>query len=400
MEGLLLYQAFPLMNAAGAIFAKSHDTGVNSGGNLTVINVTFENCATASLDENDVAGGAVYVFNVPEATFSSCTFTGNQSSNGGAIGNLGSDLVLINTVFQNNSAIGSSGFITGHGGAIYVDGVSLAGTNKIYSACSCIFSGNTAAQQGGASNSVISDGEQSAVFFDRCTFETNSAGDQQEGSGGAIFHMEDDHIGANSEDNFFLTNSTLNQNETGVHGGALWIIIGGRGHITNCTFAGNRVRSPGGSLGGAIAFSSAGYGGNYRITNVTFADNHSAHFGGAVFASGNNTSHYTNCIFSGNTSDFEWEGHQLAGPGTNTGTHNLQFPENRWNGTADEAVPGRISTDDPLLEALADNGGPTLTMALGNGSPAIDAGTTTDAPTTDQRGENRDASPDLGAYEL
>ena len=47
---------------------------------------------------------------------------------------------------------------------------------------------------------------------------------------------------------------------------------------------------------------------------------------------------------------------------------------------------------DPLLVALADNGGPTLTHALGDGSPAIDAGDPAamsgmgDVPLNDQRG--------------
>jgi hypothetical protein len=44
---------------------------------------------------------------------------------------------------------------------------------------------------------------------------------------------------------------------------------------------------------------------------------------------------------------------------------------------------------DPLLGPLQDNGGPTLTMALRPGSPAIDAGDAGTAPLQDQRGVNR-----------
>ncbi len=57
---------------------------------------------------------------------------------------------------------------------------------------------------------------------------------------------------------------------------------------------------------------------------------------------------------------------------------------------------------DPKLGPLADNGGPTLTMALLPGSPAIDAGDTSLAPPTDQRGFPRPFGPtaDIGAYEL
>ena len=51
------------------------------------------------------------------------------------------------------------------------------------------------------------------------------------------------------------------------------------------------------------------------------------------------------------------------------------------------------------VDALADNGGPTLTHALLAGSPAIDAANTAVCPATDQRGVARDAACDVGAFE-
>ena len=61
--------------------------------------------------------------------------------------------------------------------------------------------------------------------------------------------------------------------------------------------------------------------------------------------------------------------------------------------------------DTILSSALADNGGPTPTLALPLGSPAIDFGgacvdNNGDAITADQRGEARDTSCDAGAYEV
>ena len=55
---------------------------------------------------------------------------------------------------------------------------------------------------------------------------------------------------------------------------------------------------------------------------------------------------------------------------------------------------------DAKLGTLADNGGPTQTVALLPGSPAIDAGNTTLA--TDQRGVTRPqgSAADIGAFEL
>jgi hypothetical protein len=66
-------------------------------------------------------------------------------------------------------------------------------------------------------------------------------------------------------------------------------------------------------------------------------------------------------------------------------------------------APGVITvTADPLLLPLADNGGPTLTHALADASPAINKGDNTANFATDQRGTGFVRSfgrPDIGAYE-
>jgi hypothetical protein len=54
---------------------------------------------------------------------------------------------------------------------------------------------------------------------------------------------------------------------------------------------------------------------------------------------------------------------------------------------------------NPLLDALADNGGQTNTHALMAGSPAVDPVGLSGAPSVDQRGVSRDATPDIGAFE-
>jgi hypothetical protein len=55
----------------------------------------------------------------------------------------------------------------------------------------------------------------------------------------------------------------------------------------------------------------------------------------------------------------------------------------------------------PKLDALADNGGPTLTHALNAGSPAIDVGSASMSLTSDQRLAPRvsGAQADIGSVE-
>jgi hypothetical protein len=63
---------------------------------------------------------------------------------------------------------------------------------------------------------------------------------------------------------------------------------------------------------------------------------------------------------------------------------------------------GSLVNTDPLLGPLADNGGPTPTMALLPASPAINAGDSLSCPPTDQRGVSRPqlGGCDIGAFEL
>ena len=72
------------------------------------------------------------------------------------------------------------------------------------------------------------------------------------------------------------------------------------------------------------------------------------------------------------------------------------------------ALAGDLIGVDPLLQPLAIAGGSTPTMALGVGSPAIDAGGSAGYPATDQRGvvrpidgdEDGTATCDIGAFEF
>jgi hypothetical protein len=61
--------------------------------------------------------------------------------------------------------------------------------------------------------------------------------------------------------------------------------------------------------------------------------------------------------------------------------------------------PGDLIRANPKVGALKANGGPTQTIALKRGSPAIGKAHKPSSTTRDQRGRKRDANSDIGAYE-
>ncbi len=155
--------------------------------------------------------------------------------------------------------------------------------------------------------------------------------------------------------------------------------------IGNSTFSGNSV--DGTHAGGALSTT-----GTVKINNSTFSGN-SAGTGGALNV-GAGTLTVKNTIIADNA------GGNCAGvPPTSSGS-------NIDSGTSCALTAGGDQSDtDPLLGPLQDNGGPTQTLALQTGSPAIDAGGCTDIDGADvredQRGSQRPAGSgcDIGAFE-
>ena len=146
--------------------------------------------------------------------------------------------------------------------------------------------------------------------------------------------------------------------------------------LTNVTFTGNSS-IPANDLGGG--FYNAG---TATIVNVTIAENSApAGFGGGI-AGGTATLTLTNTIVANNT------GGNCFAPIT-SGTNNLQFPGTTCGAT--------ITTADPMLGPLTNGVYPLLA-----GSPAIDTGTNTGCPPTDQLGTARPqgALCDIGAFEF
>lgn len=175
--------------------------------------------------------------------------------------------------------------------------------------------------------------------------------------------------------------------------------------LTNTTISGNGTNGDGGGL---AAFDAA----LVTLTNVTVADNtadadaNGTGNGGGTFIDTSAPIRFRNTIVANNID----RGGQAPDCGTAGGGNLTRLGyvllRNQsgctLGGVGDDAT-GFQTGVDPLLGPLAANGGPTQTMALLAGSPAIDAiPVASCAVGTDQRGVSRPqgSSCDIGAFEL
>lgn len=228
---------------------------------------------------------------------------------------------------------------------------------------------------------------------------SNNTGDAVEHDGGGIF-ME------NAASDLVIRNSTISDNTDWNFGGGVLIYSANSATIINSTISGNEAMT--GSNGGGIW-----NGSTTTISFCTISNNRvigSGNGGGIYISSGSIT--IKNSIVAENTADsgsgpdlygtvFTTLGGNLIGDNSNVAA---VFPAGTVNANGDY-VGTNASPVDPLLDSLADNGGPTQTIALLGLSPARDlAAQCTDtqnvAVTTDQRGYLRPTSDcDIGAYD-
>jgi hypothetical protein len=160
-----------------------------------------------------------------------------------------------------------------------------------------------------------------------------------------------------------LSGSTFSSNMGGLGRGAIENL--GTMIIGNGTISGNTAEGGGAGIGN---------GGTLTITNSTIAGNsNTISFRGGGIENSDGTLNMRNTILAGNTDI--GGAPDLYGSLTSSG-YNLLGNTQGGSGYA----PTDLLNVDPLLGPLQDNGGPTLTMALQCGSPAIDAGDTTNAP--------------------
>jgi beta-glucanase (GH16 family) len=185
--------------------------------------------------------------------------------------------------------------------------------------------------------------------------------------------------------------STISGNSANVGGGLRTL---GDTQIVNSTISGNSTY---GWMGGAFFHTD----GVMQVVNSTIANNSApaGTTGGAfvgTFTDASATLTFANTLLAGNSGDQCFYAPFGSGVVTLTSLgHNLMTDTSCFPAASDLVV------GDALIGPLADNGGPTPTHALLDGSPALDAADAAACPPTDQRGVRRPqgAGCDIGAFE-
>jgi hypothetical protein len=326
----------------------------STGGDYGVFTVVSS--VTASVSGLTISNASGYgisgILNSGMLTVSNSTISGNSGSAG--ISNNGR-LTVSNSAIWGNSG-GYAGGILNNNGTVTISNSTISGN-----------SGNGISNYLGMltiSNSTISGNAGHGIYNPNGTVTiTMSTIAGNSGNGVGVY---------NPNGTVTISTSTISGNSGGGvnNGGAL--------SVSNSTITGN--------LGSGI------YNGNGMLTvsNSTVAGNSATlTYGGGIYNAGTMTTR--NTIIAGNTAP---SGPDIYGNMGSQGYNLLGNPVDAsgWTGTD-------LLHVDPLLGPLQNNGGPTQTMTLVGGSPAIDAGDPAQANTPDQRGVWRTGGVNIGAYQ-
>ena len=387
-------------------FAHGGDGGAGTGG------------SSSGGNGGDGVGGAVYTDTGATLVVTNCQFDDNaafggkggdgtltpgQGGNGrgGALEGAGATTVSGSSLSGNSAVGGVGGSSGGFGGNGFGGAIDDAGplalslsqfSSNTATGATVANDGNNGDALGGALHLI---GSTAVATVHACTFDGNAATAAANGdaAGGGIV--------VNFDATLTLESSTLSGNQAGggavFRGGGLDAAAGSTVSLTNVTFAGNSAAG-----GGAVSTYGA-----LSMVNCTVDGNSATTEAGGVLAAGSSTTRATNSIIAQNSAPTGPDGEVTAGTVT-SGGHNVigvALSENGGTFTAGPAdLIGSSGTPiDPKLIALANNGGPTKTMALQLSSPALDTADDAQCPTLDQTtvtSRPQGAHCDTGAYEL
>jgi CSLREA domain-containing protein len=419
----------------------------STGGTTTVLASTF------SKNSADGLGGAMRNGNQGAVTIRNSTFSENSALGGGGFSNEGTGLVTVeSSAFTKNVAIVTAVLASGEGGGMHSNSggeVVIAGgsftENKARGGgglsnegggqatiTGTRFSANHAEAEGGGI--LVQSGAVRMVNIDVVGNVSSSA---LEGGGGISYHGDKAMAVGESA---AIVNSRIRDNKSGGEGGGIDSRGDGLLAITTTVVTGNTSAVGGGihHVGDAplavarstLSGNAAGNGGGVFtdgdgeaiLENTTVSGNRANEFGGGVLVSSRltvrNSTVTNNLAASGG--GINNGGGDLIGDGL-VFLANTIVAKNPAGGNCAGTITSRGGNvensntcqlkelsdqpgTDPLLGALANNGGPTQTHALLAGSLAQEKAACTEldpCPPVDQRGVERPQfeGVDAGAYE-
>ncbi len=377
-----------------------HIEAVSSNIDVSISGVTIENGVTpppAVLQTNSDGtyyqferwGGGIAIGPSAAVTLIDPSVSGSESGSGGDEGGGGSggdegeSSAVVNSVTLSNVRILDNQSGTAGGG------ISNAAPLTLDNA---LVSGNTGVTNGGG---IYNDAQLTITNSTIGTMTGFTTPNSAEGGGGMF--------------DTGMHNTTISQSaivgNKGVGGGGISARSLVTMNIVNTTIEGNQATD----VGAGITTN-----GQVSLQNDTIADNSAANdstSGGAgINAFGSGAYHFVNTVFQNNLATGSGASASCGCSGSScktgvmvTGGHNLSDDQTcSLNGTGD------LVNTFTQLQVLAGNGGPTESMALMKGTPAVDAGDNANCPATDQRGNMRPADGnlrgnmqcDIGSYEL
>lgn len=323
-------------------------------------------------------GGGMYNLSA-SPTVNNCNFISNKSGKGGGMANRGgSSPIVTNCTFESNYFNGSHLYIPVNGGGLYNDGSSPSVSN-------CNFIDNKVNYYGAGMFNTTS---SPSIF--NCTFTNNTAVGF---AGGGM-----DNAGPC---NVTIQNCTFEGNHAKFSGG-LNFQNGPTALVSNCIFLNNVATA---YQGGGV-----GIGSNSTaiIVNSIFLNNTSnTAESGALAVVSHRPNRIINCSFTGNSSGSIW-----CRNGAINVSNSILWGN---NGVEITKINGFVNVNHSIVEGgytgtgnldmaplFVDPFAPNGDLHLMGCSPAIDAGTASDAPANDLDGNPRPANAgyDMGAYEF
>jgi hypothetical protein len=390
---------------------------VGAGSSLTLTNSTVTNSyakgsggaiygatgATVTLNNSTISansagtngdGGGIYAKS-STVTLTNATISGNSAgAKGGALYAFGGSLTLIGSAVSSNTA-------TGLGGAI------LSSNSNTLSIDHCTLSGNTGLRAG-------------AIYLSRGTAVITASTLSGNSANCATFCAGAIYAYASAVN---VVDSTMNNNlasgAVDFQAGAAYF-YNSTATFTNSTIASNSATGNNGIAGGMWELHAPTASGGLTLINSTVTANNAnsltagnAIGGGLVLQANPGPTGYVSTLTLANaivSANFPADSDIVIGSGTPTLSTTYSLLGAALNTSPfNDAANHNVFNDNPGLGPLQNNGGPTQTMALLPGSPALRAGSPASAVFNatllyfDQRGSSYvrtfSGTVDIGAYE-